>query len=91
MISDDPKANSWENPELVPDIYYPGKLTLTRDGTPVDTFFNAPVRVEDMAGEDLANYEPYTLIDNAGGEDGGCHLYADPSSPGEGRRCDANV
>ena len=70
MISDDPKANSWENPELVPDIYYPGKLTLTRDGTPVDTFFNAPVRVEDMAGEDLANYEPYTLIDNTGGEDG---------------------
>ena len=70
MISDDPKANSWENPELVPDIYYPGKLTLTRDGTPVDTFFNAPIRIEDMAGEDLANYEPYTLIDNTGGEDG---------------------
>ena len=69
MISDDPKANSWENPELVPDIYYPGKLTLTRDGTPVDTFYSAPVRVEDMAGEDLTNYEPYTLIDNSGGEE----------------------
>ena len=35
----------------------------------MDTFYSAPVRVEDMAGEDLTNYEPYTLIDNSGGEE----------------------
>ena len=69
MISDHPESNTWENPELVQDIYYPGKLTLTRDGTPVDTFYNVPVFVQDMAGEDLDNYEPYTLIDDAEGEE----------------------
>ena len=70
IILDDPKDVMWEDLELIPDIYHPGKLTLCRDGSPDgDVFWNVPVYVMEVPDEELEYYEPYTLIDEADGEE----------------------
>ena len=69
MVLDHPEDSIWDDLELVPDIYHPGKLIFFRDGTPGEIFYNVPVSITDMDGEDLSYYEPYTLIDTAEGEE----------------------
>ena len=69
MVLDHPEDSIWNELELVPNIYHPGKLTFYRDGTPGEIFYDVPVSITDMAGEDPGWYEPYTLIDTAEGEE----------------------
>ena len=69
MILDDPELTMWEELELVPDLYHPGTMTFYHDGTSGDFFYDVPVCVTDMAEDKLEWYEPYTLIDEAAGEE----------------------
>jgi len=69
MILDNPEDSIWESLELVPDLYHPGKLTYYQDGYPLDVFYNVPIYVMDMEGEDLSVYEPYAFIDTANGNE----------------------
>ena len=69
MVLDNPEDSAWENLELVPDIYHPGKMTYYQDGTPLEVFYDVPIYVMDMEGEDLAVYEPYAFIDAANGNE----------------------
>lgn len=69
MILDNPEDSMWEELELVPDIYHPGKMSFYFDGNPREVFYNVPVYAMDMEGEDLSYYEPYFFIDEAGGEE----------------------
>ena len=68
MALDKPELSPWENLELVQDPYHPGKVTFFEDGSPVETFWDIPVYVMDMEGEDLGVYEPYTFIDTSEGD-----------------------
>ena len=60
---DDPDMTSWEDLVLVLDLLCPGRLVLLREDNPIDSFYNVPVYVKDMAQEDLSYYEPYILVD----------------------------
>ena len=69
IILEEPKDVMWEDMELIPDLHHPGKLTLWFNGHPGDVFWNVPVYVTEVSDEDLEYYEPYTLIDEANGEE----------------------
>ena len=69
LVLDDPEVTSADKLELVPDYYHPGKITLYRDGTPHEDFYDVPVYVMEMDEEELEYYEPYYFIDDADGEE----------------------
>lgn len=69
MILDNPGLSMWKDLELVSDVYVSGKVTFVHDGTPGEVFWNVPVYVLDVSGEDLSYYEPYAYIDTANGEE----------------------
>ena len=68
MILDDPELSMWDV-ELIPELYYPGKMGYYQDGSQIMFFYNVPVCVTEMDEEELEYYEPYTLIDTADGEE----------------------
>ena len=66
---EEPKETMWDELMLVPDFYHAGKLTLYRDGTPGDVFWNVPVCVVEIDAEELEYEEPVARIDTTGGEE----------------------
>ena len=69
MIPNDPEISLWEELELIPDIHHPGKTVFYGDESPLGEFYNVPVYVKEVSDEELEYYEPYTLIDDADGEE----------------------
>ena len=69
MILDDPELSMWDELELIPELYYPGKMGYYQDGSQIMFFYNVPVCVTEMDEEELEYWEPYTLIDTADGEE----------------------
>ena len=69
MNLEEPEQDLWKELEIVPDLYYPGKVSFCFDGNMQDDFYNAPVCVTEVPEEELETYEPYTLIDAANGKE----------------------
>ena len=69
MILDDPELSMADELELIPELYYPGKMGYYQDGSQIMFFYSVPVSVTETDEEELEYYEPYTLIDTAEGEE----------------------
>ena len=69
MILDDPKLSIWEDLELAPDAYHPGKMLFFRDGALGEIFYDVPVYIMDLTGDDPDVYGPYAFVDDAQGEE----------------------